>query len=59
MEKRKCDFEALTPDLHEYFYPIAFQPYVRFLKNYHQKAGNAKEITTKLALFEKDLTYFK
>lgn len=57
--KRTCSFEALTPDLHEYFYPIAFQQYVQYLKNYHQKAGDYKEISTKLALFEKDLSYFK
>jgi len=57
--KRKCNYEELTPDLHEYFYPIIFQRYVKFLKNYHQKAANFKEIETKLALFEKDLAYFK
>ncbi|GEM_PF-1961821 len=57
--KRKCTFEALTPDLHEYYYPIAFQPYVKFLKNYHQKAAGFKEVTAKLALFEKDFAYFK
>ena len=57
--KRVGTFEELTPALHEYFYPIALKPYVKFLKNYHQKTTNLKEVSTKLALFEKDLTYFK
>lgn len=57
--KRVCLFEKLNPDLHEYYYPIAFQPYVDFLKNYHQKAMDLGEITTKLTLFDKDLAYFK
>lgn len=57
--KRTCNFEELNPDLQEYFYPISFQPYVDFLKNYHQKVGDVKENTTKLALFQKDLAYFK
>ncbi len=57
--KRTCSFEELTPDLHEYFYPITFQPYINFLKNYHQKANDSKENTTKLALFQQDLAYFK
>lgn len=57
--KRTCQFAELNPDLHEYYYPIAFQPYVEYLKNYHSKAIDLKEITTKLTLFEKDLSYFK
>ncbi|MFK7983554.1 MAG: GIY-YIG nuclease family protein [Saprospiraceae bacterium] len=57
--KRRCNYEELTSDLHEYFYPIAFEPYVQFLKNYHRKVDDYKEIATKLALFEKDLAYFK
>lgn len=57
--RRQCNYEDLTPDLHEYFYPIAFEPYVQFLKNYHRKVDDYKEIATKLTLFEKDLSYFK
>ena len=57
--KRTCSFEELNPDLHEYFYPIAFQRYVDFLNNYHQKNNDFKENTTKLTLFQKDLAYFK
>jgi len=57
--KRECDFEELNPDTHEYFYPKAFQKYVTFLKNYHQKVDTFKENTAKIVLFEKDLAYFK
>ena len=57
--KRNCQFGELNPDLHEYYYPIPFQPYVEHLKSYHQKAIDLKEITTKLTLFKKDLSYFK
>jgi len=57
--KRECTFEELTPTSHEYYYPKKIQIYVDFLKNYHQKTIHLKEITTKLALFEKDLSYFR
>jgi len=56
--KRECVFAQLDPDKHEYFYAKTFEPAVKFLKKYHQKAYGFKEINTKLNLFQKDLTYF-
>jgi len=52
-------FSALAKEKHEYFYPQVFEPAVKFLKKYHQKTYDAKEISDKMNLFEKDLAYFK
>ncbi len=57
--KRRTTFAKLEEEKHEYFYAEAFAPAVQFLKKHHQKAYDFKEISTKMKLFQKDLTYFK
>ena len=54
-----CFFNQLEADRHEYFYPKSFQPYVDFLKKYHQNTYEFKEIGDKIRLFSKELAYFQ
>jgi len=56
--KRTITFSALDSVKHEYYYASIFEPAVKFLKKYHQKAYDFEEIEEKIKLFEKDLTYF-
>lgn len=57
--KRTCQWEEVTLDRHEYYYPIAFQKEIEFLHNFHRNTANQREITDKLVLFEKDFNYFQ
>lgn len=56
--KRTSNFAELDKEKHEYFYAEVFEPAVQFLKRYHQKTYDFKEITVKIDLFQKDLAYF-
>lgn len=57
--KNTCSFTDLVEGRHEYYYASTFVPAVKFLKKYHQKGYDFKEVADKMKLFQQDLAYFK
>jgi len=57
--KRTINYLKLSTDKHEYYYAVVFESAVKFLKGYHQKTYDFKEIADKIQLFQRDLAYFK
>ncbi|MEM6319218.1 MAG: GIY-YIG nuclease family protein [Bacteroidota bacterium] len=57
--KRQCTAAEIREGYKEYYYPNRFEPFVNFLKNYHQTNQQLSDLEAKAIIFRRDLAFFE